>query len=431
MKRSDQLKQQRAAKLEKWDALVEKVTGENRAFTEDENTEIEAFRNEVRTLDSQIEAQEDLEARKAEQAAAGSSVSDGAQKEKEKIRKRFSIGKMFRDSLAGDPLEGAEKEVNEIGIEENREAGVKMPKSNRARVHVPLSFLRASQQTVGQDSGDYGGELVQNQAPRVQAGLEPKLWIETLGANFTPGLSGGDIPMPVASSASFEWLAEGADITQQKKTFTGPVLSPKRAGASISISNQLLMQSGIRVDDRIRMMLARGWENAINSAAINGAGGTAPTGILNYTGVLAAADVAAAAATYAKVVELQGLIEDANAGDDSLAYLLHPKLKAALKQKKIDAGSGRMILEMDALDGYKFVSTSLVPVGDDGGTPVYPLIYGNFSAMEIGQWGAVTFMLDPYSEGLADSLRIVVNTYADVQIANPKSFAHNSFLTNA
>ena len=430
MKRSAELKQKRAAKIKKWDALVETANSENRDLTADELSTIDTYRSEVNALDQNIDAQIELEERQAAAAAAaGASTEDGEKAEKKKVQERFSITKMFRSALNGQTLDGAEKEAQEIAEQENRNAGVVADHvGNKVRLMVPMSFIRASQQTVSQDSGDYGGELVNNQAPRLVAGLEPKLMIEQLGATVLPGLSGGDIKLPVANSASFEWLAEGANITQQKKEFTGPTLSPKRAGASISLTNRLISQSSIAVDAKVRELLARGWENAINYAAINGAGGTAPTGILNYTGVESAADTAAATATFAKIVELQGLIEENDSTEMNLAYLMNPKLKAILKTTSKDSGSGRFLIENKELDGYKFVSTSLVPAGDDGGTTVYPLIFGDFSQLYVGQWGAVSFLVNPYSEDLADSIRITVNTHADVQIANPKAFAVNGFL---
>lgn len=434
MKRSDQMKQQRSSIVQKWDQLVEKVNGENRAFTEDENTEIQKFRDDVKNLDSQIEAQMDLEARKAASAAAsGNSIDQGEEKEKSKIKGRFSVIKMIRDAMDGRSLDGAEKEVEEIAMEENRKAGISFDDagSSKRRLHIPLSFVRASQQTVSQDGGDYGSMLVQEGSPRVVMGLEPKLMIEELGARVLTGLTGGSIKMPVANSYPFEWLAEGANITGQKGTFTGPTLTPKRAGAAVSLTNRLLMQSSVDADMLVMDLLRKGWANAINAAAINGAGGNAPTGILNTVGINTAADVAAAASSFEKVVELQGLIEEDDSTELSLAYLVHPRLKAVLKTKSKDNGSGRFVIEGNELDGYRFVSTSLVPVGDDTGTAIYPLIFGDFSQLYVANWGSFSFLLNPYSEDLADSVRLTVNTHADVAIANPEAFAVNSFLSLA
>jgi len=96
---------------------------------------------------------------------------------------------------------------------------------------------------------------------------------------------------------------------------------------------------------------------------------------------------------------------------------------------KKDAGSGRFLLELiDQLMGYRYVSTNLVPTLDAGGTAVYPLIYGDFSQLFVGQWGAMSIAVDPYTELAADSVRLVANLYADVAIAKPTAFAKNAFI---
>ena len=393
---------------------------------------------EIRSLDAEIkqaETEEAAELRAASMAgASGTSVTgkDGEQREKEKIYKRFSIVKAINmahpDNRNG--LTGAEKEVHEIGLEEQRasKAGVN---EKPAHLSIPMSYLenRATAQTVTEDSGNYGGALVQNQAPRMVAPLRPKLAFEALGATFMTGLVGGDIPMVVDNDFAMAFLAETAAITPQKKTYAGPTLSPKRAGGAVDISNQLLLQTSIDVENRIMNGLRNGFKQLLHGAIINGAGGVAPTGLLSYSGINAAAATSATAPTWAQIVELQGLIEEDNATEESLGYLLHPKLKAKLKQIVKDAGSGRFLLEGDMLDAAKYVSTSLVPVLDDGGTDVYPLIYGDFSQMAIGQWGSMNINVNPYSADLSNSLRLVLNTYADMQIANPKAFAKNAWLT--
>ena len=437
MKRSDILKQERASKVKAQGTLLETRKAEKRdTFTEDESAQFDTLDQEIRSLDAQIEQaekEEKAEARAAAMAGAagGDSLLDGEQKEKEKVFKRFSIIKALNaaNPASRSELEGVEKEVHQIGIEESRNAKVDIPEDSR--FSLPLSYLetRATAQTVSEDSGDYGGKLVTDAAPRMVAPLRPKLAFEDLGATFLTGLSGGDIPLIVDNDFAMTFLAETAAITPQKKTYDGPSLSPKRAGGAVDISNRLLMQSSVDVENRIINGLRTGFQQLLHSACINGAGGVAPTGLLSVAGVNASATVAAAAATWAQIVELQGLIEEDNATEQSLGYLLHPKLKAALKTITKDAGSGRFLLEGMEIDGYKFVSTSQVPVLDDGGTDVYPLIFGDFAQMVIGQWGAINVTVNPYSADLSNSVRLVLNTHADMQIANPAAFAKNAFLT--
>lgn len=431
MKKSDALKQQRNALLVLQDALV--ATGEavNRAMSTEETAEFDTRQAEIDALSVQIERELAIESNAIARAIANAAPVDGGeQREKDTIQKRFSISKALREAnpaMAERGLTGVEKEVHEMGIAESRAAGVETPADTS--FSLPISMLRATQQTVTQDSGSYGGALVQNQAPRIVEPLRPRLILEDLGATFLTGLVGGNIPLVVGNDFAMEFLAEGAAITPQKKTFAGPTLSPKRAGGAVDISNQLLLQSSLDVETMIMNGLINGFSSLLHSASINGAGGVAPTGLLSTSGINVAAGSTAVAATWAKIVELQALIEEDDATEQSLGYLLHPKLKAALKQITKDAGSGRFLYEGGLIDGVKAVSSSLVPVLDASGTAVYPLIYGDFSQMTIGQWGSINVSINPYSADLSNSVRLVLNTHADMQVANPKAFAKNAFLT--
>jgi len=435
MKKSDQLKQLRASKVKAQKDMLDTRKAEKRdAFNEEETTKFNDLDNEIEELRNQIVQAEKEEAAEARAAAFTAPVvtgtSDGEEAEKAKVFKRASIITAINaaNPASNVELKGAEKEMHEIGLAESRKAGVTVP--SESRLSIPLSYItRADQQTVTQDSGSFGGALVQNQAPQMIAPLRPKLVFEDLGATFMTGLTGGNIPLIVDNDFAMAFLAEGAAITPQKKEYAGPTLNPKRAGGAVDISNQLLMQSSIDVENRVSNGLRQGFAQLLHGACINGAGGVAPTGLLNLAGVNAAAGSTAVAATWEKIVELQGLIEEDNTTMENLGYLLHPKLKAALKTIKKDAGSGRFLFEGTQIDATNTLVSSLVPVLDAAGTDVYPLIYGDFSQMVIGQWGSINVTVNPYSADLSDSVRLVLNTHADMQVANEKAFAKNAFLT--
>jgi HK97 family phage major capsid protein len=436
MKKSDALKQTRASKLEAQKRIIDLAKAENREFTTEENTQLTSMDSEVEALDSQIEealTNEAREMRISQMNAQPVTHERGAGEEKEfgKVAKRFSILSALRSAMNGQEFEGAEKEMHEIGMAENRNAGVTAGKNTR--LSLPVAYVRATQQTVTQDSAGFGGALVQNQAPMMVDTLRPSLFLEELGATVMTGLSGGNIPLIRKQDFTMAFLAEGAAITPHKKEFSGPTLSPKRAGGAVDITNQLIMQSSPDVEAIVMEGLRNGFSDLLNGAAINGAGGVAPTGILNYVGINESAITANAAATWALIQELQGLIEEDNSTSKSLGWLIHPKLKSILKQIKVDAGSGIFLANNETIDGVRYIATSLIPVLTDGdpAVNVYPLIYGDFSQLYVGQWGAMNIGINPYSADLSDSLRLVLNTHADVQIAQPKCFAVNAFLKAA
>ncbi|WP_271856080.1 phage major capsid protein [Patiriisocius marinus] len=432
MKRSDELKQKRASAIEAQNKISTTATAEKRdALNADETIEFNKLDDEINGLTADIEQEERQERAAVRNAAmagaAAASVipsNDGGEaKEKGVLAQRASVTKAIRSAMSNTPLTGAEKEMNELAIEESRAAGVNIP--DNAKVNIPMSFLRATAQTVSEDSGTYGGALVQNQAPRVQMPFSPAGLMEQLGATRWTGLSGGDIPLPVLKDYDFAWLAETAAITPQKKEIAGPTLSPKRLGAAVEISNRLLLQSSVDVEAMIRGRLIAGYDRAIDTAAINGSGtSNQPLGLLNNTGVSTGVSTDADVPTKALVAELVSLVETANATSQNLSFLGAPALKYLLEITKLDTGSGRFLMEkMNELLGYNFVSSTLVPTLSGN----QPLIYGDWSQMFIGEWGALSVLSDPYSGALSNSVRLVLNGHADVQIAQPTAFAVNKF----
>jgi hypothetical protein len=52
------------------------------------------------------------------------------------------------------------------------------------------------------------------------------------------------------------------------------------------------------------------------------------------------------------------------------------------------------------------------------------LIYSsNWKSAILATWGGVGILFDPYTQALVNKIRIVVNTYADVDIEHPEEFA--------
>lgn len=437
MKKSDQLKQERTAKVEAQQAIVDKAIAEKRdvaTFTEEEATKFDALTEEIRAYETKIQRAEQAEANEAmlakrTMAPVDTTVSDGEAKEKGKVYRTVSILKALREA---DPrnrngLSGAEKEMHQIGMKEQRDANIKggdaiMEETN---LSIPLTYLgRADQQTVSQDAGAYGGNLVQDQSLRMVEQLRPNLAFEKLGAKFLTGLTGGDLPMVVGSDFDMAFMAETTAITVQKKQYAGPTLSPNRAGGAVDISNRLLLQASPQVDNMIKSELVKGFQRLLTQSCIEGT--TYITGLLTYSGINTTSSAAAVVPTWAKIVEFQTKIFEDDSTRENLGYIVHPVIEGLLKTVAKDSGSGRFLLENNAIDNYKYVSTSLITSLWDE-VPTYPTFFGDFSQMFIGQWGSINVTINPYSADLSNSLRLVLNTYADMEIANPKAFCRDIY----
>jgi len=420
-----QLLQERALKTKAQEDLVKARKEGDGKFTEEQRTQFSTLQTEIEALDVDIAEERQIE--EFEKAAAkkkgerqGGTKEKGEEAEKQEIIQRASISKVFRSKGV---LDGAEKELNEIGIQANRDAGVETP--NDSRLTLPMSALR--EQSVTGNSGDKGGQFVVDQTPRVQMPFQPSTFLESLGATRLSGLTGGSIPLPVGQKFTMEWLAENAAITPQARDFKGPELKPERLGGAVDISRRLIVQSSVDTENIIRQILLMAYESTLGGAAINGSGNNnEPEGILNKDGVKLSVITQATDADFRQVTELMGLIDAEDATDVSRAYLMSPQLRAAYMSTMKDAGSGRFIMDRaDDLNGYNVGATSLVPVLS--GNQV--LIYGDFSKLFIGEWGAISLLEDPYSASLKNNIRIVVNATAGVEIAQPNAFAVNKFIT--
>jgi HK97 family phage major capsid protein len=428
-----QLRQDRAAKVTAQKALIDARNADKRAFTEDEATNFHALTADIRAFDAQIELEQEVVNAQARAASLkgvnlpGGKKERGEGAEKKEIQKRASILTAIRNAKSGKALEGAEKELDDLGREANRLAGVST--NDNAAIVIPMA-TRADAQTVTLDSGNYGGNLVQDQNLRMLDTFSPRLFLEELGATVLTGLTGGSLPLINSEDFDFAWLAEGAEAAKQKKTFVGPKLEAYRASTSVGVSNKLIIQSSVAVEQMIRTKLMEGANRILNAAGINGAGGDAPTGILNTPGILTGSSTAAAAATHELLAQLEGLLDTADASSVSRGWLMHPKVKAALRVIKKDAGSGRFLLDsIEDLMGYKYVATNLIPTVDDGGTDVFPLIFGDFSQLYIGQWGAMSLIVDPYTNAGKGEIRLIPEMHAGAVAAKPTAFAVNSFIT--
>lgn len=427
MKKSAELKQERASKIQAQTELRNAAQARNESLNETETASFRALQTEIEALSLKITDEENFEANQrsiAGAAAAATSGLDTEVKEKRKMEARFSIGAALRMAGTGK-YSGLEKEINEMGAEEARANGKEVSEYS---LNIPASMVRASAQTAGQDAAAFGGALIQDSAPRLVESFIPKLFLEQMGATMFTGLTGGSVPLPMIDNFNFTWADETEEILSQKSAISGPKLSPKRAGAVVLISNRLLNQSSIDVQSKIMSMLGEGAARALNSAAISGlTANKQPVGIINMSGIQTSTQIAAAAATWARIVELQGLLDSADASDVNRGYLCSPKLLAALKTIAKDPGSAAGFIAQNGLiDGYKTVGTSLVPT--IGGN-LHSLIFGDFSQLFIGQWGGIQFVVDPLTAAASASLKVVVNLEADIQVANKKAFAINSFLT--
>jgi len=433
MKRSDALKQKRATVVAAWTALISLAETEVRDLSQEENGLINGYRTEAEFLDMQVDAQESLERREIASAAAGGIVVNGEQREQKKVEKRFDVKRMMGFVLDRSKADGAEAEINEIAITELRNSGVQNVNTKGFNIPSAMAFrgaaTRAAAQTVTEDSGGFGGTLVKEDTGVVLTNFVDRLTIEDLGISPKYDLV-GDYPLHSIADFAFENVTETEGLTVQKAAATKRVLKPKRTGMMAYISNQLLAQSSINIMAVLQSRITEALNRRLFQDMING-NGTAPNtlGILNDTLAFDFAGTAGAL-TLAKILQLEGEIDEENATENGRRFLMHTKLASIAKGLALDSGSGLFLMDKDnTLYGMPVTKTTLVPVLNTN--TEYPLIYGDWPTIEAGFWGGLNIKADDTTRADSNEVRLIINVHRDIMASNPKAFAANKKITIA
>ena len=366
----------------------------------------------------------------------------------DKERRDYSIVRALRSMSDPDPTKKGqgmefEREITKT-LEQRcgREAkGVYMPMDIRAaavdgRPGVGHNSSRGMTVGTAADGGDLvATDLLTSSFIEL---LRNRAMVRLMGARFLTGLVGNiSIPKQTVGGA-MSWTAEaaapGADT---KATLTQVPMSPKEGKAYTDISRKLLLQSSLDVEAFVRADLAMAIALGIDLAAINGSGGSQPTGILNLSGLaLVVGGTNGAAATFANMIAMETDVAGSNADVGSLGYLTNSKQRGALKQQPKLGSTFPVFVWEDGqaifgqgwglVNGYKAGVSNQVPATLTKGTSAgdcSAIIFGNWNDLIIGQWGELDVLVDPYTNSNSGSVR--VNEYQDVDIAarHTESFA--------
>lgn len=261
--------------------------------------------------------------------------------------------------------------------------------------------------------------------------------IMNLGPTVMTGLVGNvAIPRQTSQTATY-WVAEGADVTESEAVFDQVTLTPKQIGARSQYSRLALQQTTPDIEAVVRNDLARVMALGIDLAAIAGTGSSGqPTGILNTSGIgnVAMGTNGAALSALDPLVNLEKLVDVANALNGSLHYVANAKVVAALKLLK-DSGGRPLWTANDSntttgtagsVNGYSVARSNQVPsnLSKGTGSNLSALIFGNFNDLIIGMWGGLEILPNPYGAGYnKGAVDIRAMQTCDVAVRHAESFA--------
>lgn len=360
-----------------------------------------------------------------------------------KEQRGYSVVRAINAVLKNDWSEaGLEREVN---LELSRQVG-----RQTQGFFIPSNLQTRATYAVG--ANDTGGRLVATDllASSFIDVLRNAAVVMSLGPTMLTGLVGNvSIPRQATATATY-WVTENTALTQAEATFDNVTLSPKQIGTRSQYSRLMLQQSTPDIESVVRNDLIQQIALGIDLASISGTGLSGqPTGILNAAGVgsfamntdaNAGAALANASATAKSgldpLIELEALVDTANALNGSLYYLTNSKVILALKKLKSSASFEYLWTgDKDSTvagtpiqaNGYPVARSNQVPSNLSKGnstSTLSALIFGNFADLIVGMWGALEIVPNPYGAGYnSGAVDIRAMQTIDIALRRAVSFA--------
>lgn len=314
------------------------------------------------------------------------------------MEKKFSILKAIRDVAENRGLDAVANGVKDEAVSQFNKAGL----SFGGQIQLPINELRSAI-TVNAE----GEDVVATDIYNILEPLRAKNVLVQAGAKFLTGLV-GDVQVPVMTGANVTWEAETDDAADGAGAFTNIKMSPKRLTAYIDISKQFIAQDGIGAENLIRQDLVNAINSKLEATILGDVAKTAtqPGGIFAGKSLPKVED-------FKGITALEAGVEEANIFGE-MKYIVAPSAKGALRAMPKGTKLINPVMENGTIDGTPVLSTSNVKKNY--------MVYGDFSNLAIGSWGAVDLTVDPYTQAGKGMIRLVINAYFDAVVLRPEAF---------
>jgi HK97 family phage major capsid protein len=322
---------------------------------------------------------------------------------------------------------------------------------------VPLAALRAlGTQTIASSGGQLG--LTSESAlteitvrPEVIEMLRHRPRCVQLGARVMGGLQ-GVIRLPRQDTAgTWQWVGEGGAVTPSDLTTDFISVQPHRGSSQTAWTIEELASTAPDVEALARADMEKYRNLALDYTALYGTGNNnQPLGLLATTGLptlnpsgTAFADLGLPL-TYADIAQFEELIAAADADFGTMAWMVTPGVRKALKATPMFAsGLADPIWPRqptrDALGiedgplGYRAGVTNQLsstgakisnfPNAGYVANQLHTAVFGDWSQLLFADWGAVEFVIDPYTQAASGAVVVTQRSLHDIAVRHIAAFA--------
>lgn len=333
--------------------------------------------------------------------------------------KRYSLFRAMRAA--------AENDWSKAGLE--LEAHKELAKRFNDKLQGKRSFfvpLEIQQRDLSAVTASAGGRLVATDNMSFIEILRARSVAMRMGAMSMSGLVGNVTVPTQTGAATAAWLAnETTAASESDQTFGQMALSPKNVAAYTEISRQLMLQSSPSAEQIVMNDLAAVVALAVDSAAINGSGASGqPLGIVGTAGI---GSVTGTTLAYAGVLEFQTDVLAANAlvNPATAGYVTTPVVAALLAGRSRFTNTDTPLWQGNLLDGnvagFRAMTSTQIAAGR--------MLFGDFSQLVIGEWGALEIDVNPYANFAAGITGIRAFYTVDIGVRYAAAFSYSTAIT--
>lgn len=418
-------------------------------LTEDESTRYDELETQVKEIDKSIQRADDLEELKSNIPGPAPIKETPADI---KTFDRYSISEaILKHADKNEVFDGVYAEMHQEGVKENQSAGVgtkaykgflvptvlhsrnvvNEAKSKLKDPNLPLQQRATLQATV--DAA--GGYTVETELGALIESLRNSMVTMQAGMTVLSGLQGDvDLPRRTTDSIAY-WRSEGGVATQADPVYDKLTLSPERLTAFTRFSRQLLRQQSFSTDAEVRDTLTYAQANELETTAFDGSGSSnQPEGIFNNSSVNNADHGSnGTLINWANITNMEGMVATDNALMGRLQYITNSTMGAYMKTLVKTTNQGGFLWEnftplaggTGMVNGYQASITNVLSnaLTKGTGTGLSPIIFGDWSQLVMGQWGAQEFIVDPFTRLVYDEINVLVVGYFDYVIRHPEGFS--------
>lgn len=244
--------------------------------------------------------------------------------------------------------------------------------------------------------------------------LRAGLIYDKVGIRIMTGLVAGKLRWPRHGKAVAQWAGEGERLVDAKVDFTKLDTKPERLGIAIPVTREELESSEGVVESVVREEMPLAIVDLVNEAMFTTEGTYKDASDGNKVknkkvvgpfvkAATKAIQFAGEIPTRKELLKMKARVIKTGIKLSAPCWVMTEDMKTELEDVKVDAGSGRFLVENDSLLGCPIFTTGAIGQGNIG--------FGDWSYQPSGFFGQMSLAVDPYTLLRQNSTDFVLNSH--------------------